>query len=226
MPGPQLVLARDIGQVRDVLSRSGDEVDSTAIYPSVSAAVEALRTAPPSSDRLARCHHFRVIREPPAFLASEQDAARRVPAPTTARSATLDIGPVELLVLTFTSDTVGPEVREALADVVAGGDVTILDLVFVAKDDEGNLRVVEVEEQDDRFGLSDLDSKDTKLLNDEDIALVAEALDEGTSAAFLVYEHTWARKIAAAIAAAGGEVALHVRVPRDDVEAALAAATV
>ena len=46
--GTQLALARDIGQVRDVLGRSGDEVDSAAIYPSVSAAVEALRTAPPS----------------------------------------------------------------------------------------------------------------------------------------------------------------------------------
>jgi len=114
----------------------------------------------------------------------------------------LEIGPVEMLVLTFTGDTVGPEVRQ---------------------DDEGNLRVVEVEEQTDRFGLSDLDSQDAKLLNDEDIALVAESLDEGTSAAFLVYEHTWARTIAGAIASAGGEVALHVRVPREDVEAALAA---
>ena len=137
----------------------------------------------------------------------------------------MDIGPVEMLVLTFTGDTVGPEVREALADVVAKGDVTILDLVFVAKDENGDLRVVEVEEQDDRFGLAELESRNAKLLNDEDIELVAEALDEGTSAAFLVFEHTWARKIAGAIAAAGGEVALHVRIPRDTVEAALTAAT-
>lgn len=137
----------------------------------------------------------------------------------------MDIGPVELLVLTFTGDTVGPEVREALADVVAAGDVTILDLVFVAKDSNGDLRVVEVEEQDDRFGLSDLESQDAKLLNDEDIELVAESLDEGSSAAFLVYEHTWARKIAGAVRAAGGQVALHVRVPREEVEAAMAAAS-
>jgi uncharacterized membrane protein len=137
----------------------------------------------------------------------------------------MDIGPVELLVLTFTGETVGPEVRQALADVVAAGDVTILDLVFVAKNEDGDLRVVEVEEQDDRFGLSDVESRDAKLLNDEDIELVAESLDEGTSAAFLVYEHTWARRIASAVSAAGGEVALHVRVPREDVEAALAAAS-
>ena len=98
----------------------------------------------------------------------------------------------------------GPQVRQALADAVASGTVTLLDLVFVAKDDEGNLRVVEVEEQDDRFGLADLVSQDTTLLNDEDIALVAESLDEGTSAAFLVYEHSWARSIAGAVAQGQG----------------------
>jgi MFS superfamily sulfate permease-like transporter len=45
----RLVLARDIGQVRDVLGRSGDEVDVETVYPSVSAAVDALRTTPPSA---------------------------------------------------------------------------------------------------------------------------------------------------------------------------------
>ncbi|HYQ32762.1 MAG TPA: SulP family inorganic anion transporter [Lapillicoccus sp.] len=47
--GKQLVLARDIGQVRDVLGRAGDDVDAATVYPSVSAAVDAVRTAPPSA---------------------------------------------------------------------------------------------------------------------------------------------------------------------------------
>ena len=47
--GKQLVLARDIGQVRDVLGRAGDDVDATTVYPSVAAAVDAVRTAPPSA---------------------------------------------------------------------------------------------------------------------------------------------------------------------------------
>jgi MFS superfamily sulfate permease-like transporter len=45
--GTRLVLARDIGQVRDVLGRTGDDVDAATVYPSVSAAVDALRAAPP-----------------------------------------------------------------------------------------------------------------------------------------------------------------------------------
>lgn len=45
--GIRLVLARDIGQVRDVLGRSGDDVDAATVFPSVSAAVNALRATPP-----------------------------------------------------------------------------------------------------------------------------------------------------------------------------------
>ncbi len=47
--GKQLVLARDIGQVRDVLGRAGDDVDAATVYPSVSAAVDAVRAAPPTT---------------------------------------------------------------------------------------------------------------------------------------------------------------------------------
>jgi sulfate permease, SulP family len=47
--GIRLLLARDIGQVRDVLGSAGDEVDTATVYPSVGAAVDALRTGPPPS---------------------------------------------------------------------------------------------------------------------------------------------------------------------------------
>jgi len=36
-----------------------------------------------------------------------------------------------------------------------------------------------------------------------------------------VYENSWARKVSGAIADAGGELTLHVRIPRDVVEAAV-----
>jgi hypothetical protein len=137
----------------------------------------------------------------------------------------MTLGPVELLVLTFSGDTVGAGVADALAEVVAKGDVTVLDLLFVAKDEAGDLRVVELEDQPDGYGLADLVVDARALVNDEDAEVVAEALDPGTSAAFIVYEHTWARRVAQAVSDAGGEVALHVHVPRETAAAALAAAT-
>ena len=59
--GTRLVLARDIGQVRDVLGRAGDEVDAATVYPSVSAAVEAVR-ALQRRTRGSSSHHFPVMR--------------------------------------------------------------------------------------------------------------------------------------------------------------------
>jgi hypothetical protein len=40
----------------------------------------------------------------------------------------------------------------------------------------------------------------------------------------IVYEHTWARHLAAALEDDGGQVGLHVQIPRETVEAALAVA--
>lgn len=132
-------------------------------------------------------------------------------------------GPVEMMALTFTGDTVGAGVADALADVVARGDVTILDLVFLAKDDGGEVRIIEAEESDGSFGLADLDVDPSSLLNDEDLELVAEDLQPGTAAAFIVFEHTWARRVTAAARDAGGEIALHVRIPGQTVDEVMSA---
>ena len=48
--GVTLVLARDIGQVRDVLERSTEAgALPTSVYPSVAEAVAALQAAPPAT---------------------------------------------------------------------------------------------------------------------------------------------------------------------------------
>ena len=49
--GVRLVVARDIGQVRDVLRRAGDSVGPDRVYPTVAAAVEALEARPPGRVR-------------------------------------------------------------------------------------------------------------------------------------------------------------------------------
>lgn len=136
----------------------------------------------------------------------------------------MPLGPVEMLVLAFPGERVGSGVVDALAEVVDGGGLTILDLLFVAKTADGQVRVVEVEEEADAFGFGALAVNTQALTNDADVELIAEALEPGLSAAVLVYEHTWPRRITQAIVDAGGEVGLHVRIPHETVDAALLAA--
>ncbi|GAB2633651.1 DUF6325 family protein [Prescottella soli] len=132
-----------------------------------------------------------------------------------------DIGPVELVVLTFPGTTADPATVAALQDVVDRGYVTLLDLVYIAKDAAGNLTEIDVDEDLSDTGLADLAIEAQHWISADDLDVVRSSLEPGTSAAIIVYEEAWARRIATAARAAGGEVALHVQVPRDAVLAAV-----
>jgi hypothetical protein len=136
----------------------------------------------------------------------------------------MNVGPVELIVLVFPSERADPEVVNAISDVVAQGDATILDLVFLTRTTDGHIRVTDVDENLDDVGLGTLEVNAQALVSEDDLDVVRDALEPGSSAAVIVYEHSWARRVAGAVEDAGGQVALHVRIPRETVEAAIAAA--
>jgi SulP family sulfate permease len=48
--GVAVRVARDIGDVRDVLRRAGSHLDVTHVYPTVQAAVDAAQDAQPAPD--------------------------------------------------------------------------------------------------------------------------------------------------------------------------------
>ncbi|WP_280276370.1 DUF6325 family protein [Nocardia wallacei] len=133
------------------------------------------------------------------------------------------LGPVELAVLTFPGRRAAPSVVDALSAVVDRGDATIIDLVYLMKDDSGRVDQIEVDEPLHDIGLADLAVEPRGLVSDEDLALIRDTMEPATSALVVVYEQTWARRLATTIADAGGELVLQVQIPRDAVDAALAA---
>ncbi|MDI9918670.1 DUF6325 family protein [Rhodococcus sp. IEGM 1379] len=135
-----------------------------------------------------------------------------------------NVGPVELVVVAFPGSRVDPDTVAALQNIVERGFVTLLDLVYIAKDTEGNLRQVDVDEDLTDIGLGILSIEAKALISDEDLDVVRESLEPGTSAAIIVYEQTWAREFASKARAGGGEVVLHVQIPHDVVVAAVDAA--
>jgi Family of unknown function (DUF6325) len=136
----------------------------------------------------------------------------------------MPVGPVDLLVLSFPSENADPAVIAALQDVVRSGFVTVLDLVFLSRSKDGVISEIDVTEDLDDVGLGLLELREQALISEDDLELARDILDPGHSAAVIVYENSWARKVSGAIADAGGELTLHVRIPRDVVEAALEAA--
>jgi uncharacterized membrane protein len=133
------------------------------------------------------------------------------------------VGPVEVAVIAFPKNNFTGEIAPAIADLVKDGIVSVLDLTFVSKDADGNVLTVEVDSlgADDRAAWDDLDGQAGGLLSEDDLLDIGEALDPDTSAAVLVWENTWARRVVTAIMKAGGVLVAHDRLDAPTVNAAL-----
>ncbi len=136
----------------------------------------------------------------------------------------MTIGPVEYLVLGFPGNQFTGAIAPALAELSTNGTIRILDLVFIAKDADGNAVAVELEDHDEAEAFAGLDGEIGGLVSQDDIEHAAEGLEPGSSAALLVWEDTWAAPLADALRASGGVLIEGGRIPHDLIEAALAEA--
>lgn len=135
------------------------------------------------------------------------------------------MGPVEIAVLEFPGSEFTGEIVPALAELVDAEIVAIIDLVIVTRDDDGLTAVLELAELDDAAAapFDDLDGEVGGLLSDEDLAMVGDALAPGATAAVVVWENTWARRLTAAVRGSGGRLVAHDRIDAETVAAAMAA---
>jgi Family of unknown function (DUF6325) len=131
-------------------------------------------------------------------------------------------GSVELAVIAFPGSKFKGEIVPALADLVDNGVVAILDLLVVSKSEEGDVLALELGEMEDGGMFDDLDGDVMGLLSAEDIETAGELLEPGNTAALIVWENTWARKLIGAIRDAGGELVAHDRLDAETVNAAMA----
>lgn len=127
--------------------------------------------------------------------------------------------------LTFPGTRVDSAVTRALAEIVERGTVTVLDLIVLSMDESGTITEFEVDDDIEELGVSGLTAADLDLVADADLDVVRASMEPNSTAVVLAFEETWAKQLADAVRAADGEVALHVQVPRDAVDAAVAAAS-
>jgi hypothetical protein len=136
------------------------------------------------------------------------------------------IGPVELLVVKFPGNQFTGEIAPALTDLVETGTIRVLDILFVNKDEDGTVEMVEINDlilDDKSFDpiISDL----TDLLTEEDVETFGAVLEPNSSAALMLFENTWAARFAGALRNARGELILNERIPRAVIEEVMAGAT-
>jgi hypothetical protein len=133
-----------------------------------------------------------------------------------------EMGPIDYVVLEWAGDQpVTGEVMPLLLDLVDRDVIRILDIAFVAKDNDGSVSALDFGELAQQSGgLAEFDGASSGLLGDDDLREAAAALEPGTVAAVLVWENRWAAPVAVALRRSGGQLVATGRIP---VQAMLAA---
>ena len=139
---------------------------------------------------------------------------------------TSSLGPISYLVVEFPGSKMTGEGLPILVDLAQRGVIRILDLVFVAKGQDGSLGVIQLADLD-RDGTLDLavfEGASSGLVSQEDLADAAPVIEPGSSAAILIFENRWATSFVQALRRGGAELVAAGYIPQDDLVAALEAA--
>jgi uncharacterized membrane protein len=132
-------------------------------------------------------------------------------------------GPIDFLALDFKTDQLKGEILPELLELVKNKVVRVIDLVIIQKYDDGHHEAVEMQQlAPDLLAVFDpLDIEISGIIQNEDIANVAEAMENGTNAALLLFENLWAVKFKDAVLRANGRLLAQERIPHDVVEEAM-----
>ena len=135
------------------------------------------------------------------------------------------MGPIDYLIVEWPGRQPNGEAAPHLIDLVDRGLIRIIDLAFIAKDEDGSVARLEIADLGDEVeAFADFEGASSGLLSEEDTDEAANALEPGTSAALLVFENRWAAPFASAVRRSGGQLVASGRIPVQDLIDALDAA--
>jgi hypothetical protein len=134
-----------------------------------------------------------------------------------------ELGPVDYVVLEWAGQKPdASEVQPLLLDLVDRGIIRILDIAFVAKDQDGSVTGLELGDlKQVSAAFAEFEGASSGLLGFEDLEEAAAALEPGTSAAVIVWENRWAAPVGAALRRSGGQLVASGRLPVQAILAAL-----
>jgi hypothetical protein len=135
----------------------------------------------------------------------------------------MPLGPIELLVVGFPGNRFTGRIIPEVERLVDAGIISVVDALLLHKDESGDVTLVELEEADGDDPVARLSrfNRHLDLVSDDDLAGFADALAPGSSAAALVFEHTWFLPLRDALVEADGVLLADLRVPGSVVQEVL-----
>jgi hypothetical protein len=133
------------------------------------------------------------------------------------------MGPIDYLIVEFPGNRMTGEGIPLLLDLVEKGTIRIIDLAYFRKDLDGTITTVKIEDLDDEGArqFEVFEGASTGLLENDDLAEAAQAVEPGNSAGIIVYENRWAAPLATAWRKGGAQVVAYGRIPVPAMLAAL-----
>jgi hypothetical protein len=136
-----------------------------------------------------------------------------------------ELGPVDYVVVEFpagTSNFTGEMAAELVA-LVDAGTIRVIDVLILTKNEDGSVDAAELSDVEDLGELEQLEAELAELLAEEDIAMLAAAMEPGSTAGVLIWENLWAAPFASAARRSGGQLIADGRIPIQAIIAAIAA---
>jgi len=136
-----------------------------------------------------------------------------------------ELGPVDYLVVEFPPETANftGEMAAELAKLADAGTIRLLDVLILRKDEHGEIEAFELDDFDEVSEIVHLEADIAEILAAEDVAHLAAAMDNGTTAGVIVWENSWAAPFASAARRAGGQLIATGRIPIQAIIASLEA---
>ena len=133
-----------------------------------------------------------------------------------------EMGPIDYLLIEWPHPRPTGEIASIVVDLVDRGIIRVLDLAFMAKDQDGSITALEISDIGEEVEeLKVFEGASSGLVSEEDIAEAGSALDPGTAGALLVFENSWAAPFAMAVRRSGGQLVANGRIPVQAVVGAL-----
>ena len=133
-----------------------------------------------------------------------------------------ELGAVDYAIVAFPGSRFTGQIAPELIALVEDGTIRIIDLVVLQKEVDGTVAALELTDLDpDVRALLDHEGVIAEgLFNADDLDAAAAELAPGSSAAMIVWENLWAKRVAQATRESGGELLDFGRLPHDVVQAA------
>jgi len=126
----------------------------------------------------------------------------------------MPLGPVDVYIIGFPGNKFSGEIVPAILEQVERGVIRVVDVLFVTKDEDGNVATLAIEDLGpEGAAFMEIDVVQPGALNEEDADEINEDLPANSSALLIAYENTWMSDLVGAFARADAVVIDQIRIP-------------